>query len=181
MQIKIKGRNLLHTCRYSIMRLDLAHFTRSVAQPCRIEPLTTENIDARRTYSSFDARQRELIRNQPSRTQGWLFYVDEIEEPVSSMFALRRGAVDKFFKIRNIDVYLAMMYTPPEYRGRGYCRDMMTLVLKELRQDEIEFAHLAVRPNNLDAVKLYEKLGFEQIDVKRFARVLRYNIPYYTL
>ena len=181
MQIKIMGRNLVHTYRHVIMRVDLAEFTREVTRPCRIEPITLQNIDARRTNSSFDARQRALLRNQPSTTQGWLFWVEDQSEPVSSMFVLRRGGVDKFSKLREIDLYLAMMYTPHEYRGRGYCRDMMTLVLKELQVSGERYAYLAVLHDNAAALHLYESLGFERVAVKRFARVLRYNIPYHTL
>ncbi|MEW6723873.1 MAG: ribosomal protein S18-alanine N-acetyltransferase [Bacillota bacterium] len=48
----------------------------------------------------------------------------------------------------------------PEYRGRGYGEAMMRRLMEVARENGVERMTLEVRPSNLIARALYEKLGF---------------------
>ncbi len=47
-----------------------------------------------------------------------------------------------------------------EFRKKGYGKKMLEYVLKELKKEGCTSAELAVRVENLEAQKLYKKLGF---------------------
>ncbi len=50
--------------------------------------------------------------------------------------------------------------THPDFAGRGYARALVKIMMDEIRKrGDVPFLH--VRPNNLRAVGLYEKLGFK--------------------
>lgn len=55
--------------------------------------------------------------------------------------------------------YLAVA---PEYRGRGWGRQIMTAVEERLRASGCPKINLQVRADNLDAIHFYERIGFTQ-------------------
>jgi predicted GNAT family acetyltransferase len=55
---------------------------------------------------------------------------------------------------------ISAVCTRPDHRGRGYASSLVsTLIQKITKRDEIPFLH--VRTENVGAVRVYEKLGFE--------------------
>lgn len=50
-----------------------------------------------------------------------------------------------------------------EYQGKGYSKDIVTLMLNEIKKRNIKKVHLAVASNNTPAIKTYIKLGFKKI------------------
>lgn len=48
----------------------------------------------------------------------------------------------------------------PDYRGMGIGRLLVGKVLEECRKRGAEFVSLEVRPSNISAIRLYERLGF---------------------
>ncbi len=49
--------------------------------------------------------------------------------------------------------------THPDYRGRGYARSLMSILIREIRKRG-ETAFLHVKGDNVGAIRLYESLGF---------------------
>jgi len=65
--------------------------------------------------------------------------------------------------------------THPEHTGRGYARLLMTEIMRRVRsRGETPFLH--VREDNVRAIELYKRLGFEQ-RVRVHLAVLRKNSP----
>ena len=58
---------------------------------------------------------------------------------------------------------------------------MMRQLMSYLHNRGIDNATLAVALSNHSAIRAYEKAGFRTLCDKRFARVLRINIPYHAL
>ncbi|MGI9569810.1 MAG: GNAT family N-acetyltransferase, partial [Desulfobulbia bacterium] len=58
-------------------------------------------------------------------------------------------------------VQIGPVWTPPEYRNRGYARVLVALSLQKAREQGVEKAILFT--DNPAAVKVYEALGFERI------------------
>lgn len=55
----------------------------------------------------------------------------------------------------------------PTWQGRGYGRMLMDLVIETARGHGVESLFLEVRPSNTAALRLYQRLGFEGIALRR--------------
>src|SRR5690349_11644905 len=54
---------------------------------------------------------------------------------------------------------ISAVCTHPDYRGRGYASSLVSVLIERIaRRNEIPFLH--VRRENVDAIRVYEKLGF---------------------
>src|SRR5712664_4213450 len=55
---------------------------------------------------------------------------------------------------------ISAVCTHPDYRGRGYASSLVSILIQRIvKRDEIPF--LYVRTDNVDAIRVYEKLGFK--------------------
>jgi predicted GNAT family acetyltransferase len=55
---------------------------------------------------------------------------------------------------------ISAVCTHPDYRGRGYASSLVSILIQRItRRNEIPFLH--VRMENVDAIRVYEKLGFQ--------------------
>jgi [ribosomal protein S18]-alanine N-acetyltransferase len=54
-----------------------------------------------------------------------------------------------------------------EYRSLGFGRRLLEHLLKRAQASGVNEAFLEVRPSNLAAIRLYQRLGFEQIGIRR--------------
>ena len=61
---------------------------------------------------------------------------------------------------------LLLMAIHPDYQGRGLGYQLLEQSLQDLKNNPIQ-VFLEVRESNLGAIKLYEKTGFHQIDLRR--------------
>jgi predicted GNAT family acetyltransferase len=54
---------------------------------------------------------------------------------------------------------ISAVCTHPDYRGRGYASSLVSILIQRITgRNEIPFLH--VRTENVDAIRVYEKLGF---------------------
>jgi ribosomal-protein-alanine N-acetyltransferase len=54
----------------------------------------------------------------------------------------------------------------PDYRRLGIAEAVLQQVLSEVRREETKFVTLEVRPSNIAARTLYDKLGFDVLGIK---------------
>jgi ribosomal-protein-alanine N-acetyltransferase len=54
-----------------------------------------------------------------------------------------------------------------EFRGNGYGTRLMTLFLDEMKKRSVTEVTLEVRVDNMAAIGLYEKIGFERIAIRK--------------
>jgi ribosomal-protein-alanine N-acetyltransferase len=67
--------------------------------------------------------------------------------------------IRKQLQINNIAIH-------PDFRRMGIAEAVMHKVLSEIRMGEIELVTLEVRPSNIAARSLYNKLGFDVLGIK---------------
>ncbi|TDO91989.1 ribosomal protein S18 acetylase RimI-like enzyme [Halanaerobium saccharolyticum] len=60
------------------------------------------------------------------------------------------------------EMYLSKFYLKAEARGKGLSRKMLDFVIKAAKKENLDYISLNVNKNN-DAIKAYQKLGFEKI------------------
>ena len=70
--------------------------------------------------------------------------------------------------------YLSGLYNRPEYRGNGLMLDFVKHILEYHQQEDLA---LIVEVNNIRAIKLYKKLGFEIIETLP-PRIMGDNLPH---
>lgn len=69
-----------------------------------------------------------------------------------------------FFKLHVYNIHLSSFSIKEEYQGKGLGKYYLTKVLKELEMFPIKYITINVSVENLIALNLYRKLGFEEID-----------------
>jgi ribosomal-protein-alanine N-acetyltransferase len=61
------------------------------------------------------------------------------------------------------EIHITNLAVRPSLRRRGVARALLGHVLEGARRDRMELVFLEVRPTNVEAVTLYERLGFRVI------------------
>lgn len=61
------------------------------------------------------------------------------------------------------EIHITNLAVHPHHRRRGVARALLGLVLDEARAKNVELVFLEVRPTNVEALALYESLGFRVI------------------
>ena len=54
-----------------------------------------------------------------------------------------------------------------EYRKRGIGKGLFEAVFRYMRENGVETLNLEVREDNIPAIRLYEKLGFEKVGIRK--------------
>ena len=75
------------------------------------------------------------------------------------------GYYDIWFLFENVD--LAFIAVKKEYQHMGYGTLLMKDIMHKCIQKGIEFINLEVRKDDLKAVGLYRKFGFEDVNVRK--------------
>ena len=70
-----------------------------------------------------------------------------------------------YIEVRNIDgiVDIINVYTSPEYRRKGIASSLFKYLFEN---EDYSRIMLEVNENNLEAIRLYSKLGFNEISVR---------------
>ena len=97
----------------------------------------------------------------------------EIEnKPISNPYVIVFKPLEKvigyiiYWHIRN-EVQISNIAISPSYRQMGVGEGVLRKTLSEMRRKGAEFVFLEVRPSNLAARSLYEKLGFTMLGLRR--------------
>ena len=105
----------------------------------------------------------------------WKFssFKGEIENrPISNPYVIIYRPLEKiigyviYWHIRN-EVQISNIAISPDYRQLGVGEGVLRKVLQEMQHKGAEFVFLEVRPSNLAARRLYEKLGFTILGLRK--------------
>ena len=84
---------------------------------------------------------------------------------MSERIVVEQGFIE-FVQVGNFaDIYDVKVRA--EIRGQGYGSRLMELFLTEMRRRAVMIVTLEVRIDNLPAIRLYEKFGFEQVSIRK--------------
>lgn len=185
MGIRILGKNIIQIYHHHIMKLnylDIADIAESATPNRTLRPIDQtaigEELQQIGTNVTIANLTRLLLKNR-SLCEGFIFSV--AGRPVGTIWVMYQGANDIEYRIRRIKAYIFDVYINENYRGNGYAGEMICLLMKYLHERGINSSYLAVAKTNKSAIRAYKKVGFESIVDKKFARVLRVNIPYHEL
>ena len=64
--------------------------------------------------------------------------------------------------------YTEYIFVHPDWRGRAIARGLITRGLRHLKEHGLQEAHLEVKAQNQNALRLYQNLGFEVLSESRF-------------
>ena len=88
--------------------------------------------------------------------------------PISNPYVVVYRPLEKiiYWHIRN-EVQISNIAISPDYRQMGVGEGVLRKVLVEMCHKEAEFVFLEVRPSNLTARCLYEKIGFTILGLRK--------------
>lgn len=75
------------------------------------------------------------------------------------------GAIGGTVLVDHIDI--SIVITKKEYLGNGVASSLLNQLLSYCKKENIEKVFLEVRQSNIPAIKLYEKIGFEKISIRK--------------
>jgi ribosomal protein S18 acetylase RimI-like enzyme len=70
------------------------------------------------------------------------------------------------------DGYICGFGIKPEYRGRGYGRQVLSLTLKKLLSEQISTVLLEVAVKNENALSLYKSCGFNEVTAYDYYEII---------
>ena len=68
------------------------------------------------------------------------------------------------FKINDFDLFLSKIYILKDFRGKSFGKQAMDFVSKQAEVSECKTITLTVNKNNSNSIKVYEKIGFINIE-----------------
>jgi ribosomal-protein-alanine N-acetyltransferase len=124
-----------------------------------------------RTLDLVDLGAIETIE-QRSYPTPWsrAMFASELAKPTSICLGAFEGAdlVGYVINSRYVDAWHVMnVAVEPEHRGRGIATALLERLFALTRDDERRGYTLEVRVSNEDAIRLYEKLGFDSRGIRR--------------
>jgi len=97
----------------------------------------------------------------------------EIENrPISNPYVIVFKPLEKvigyviYWHIRN-EAQISNIAINPDYRGMGVGERVLRWVMQDIQRKGVEFVFLEVRPSNLCARHLYDKLGFTMLGLRK--------------
>ena len=94
-------------------------------------------------------------------------FESELAKPFARVLVLTDDETDSLcagyivYWVHAEEVSLLNITISPNWRGFGFARKLMTIMVNEAVRDEIPKVTLEVRPSNESAIRLYERLGFK--------------------
>lgn len=92
--------------------------------------------------------------------------------PISNPYVIVFKPLDKvigyviYWHIRN-EVQISNIAIAPDYRGLGVGQRVLRWVLQDIKNKGVEFVFLEVRPSNLTARHIYDRLGFTMLGLRK--------------
>lgn len=97
-------------------------------------------------------------------------FVYDLDNEVAELITLKDGDkligyFDIYYMFENVDI--GTIAVDKKYQGLGYGEKLLRNIIKRCIEKEVEFIHLEVRIDNMPAINLYEKLGFERLRIRK--------------
>ena len=132
--------------------------------------MTAVAVEVRR-LSLGDLDDVERIEKRAYRTP-WSrsMFASELAKPASICLGAFEGdrLVGYVINSRYVDAWHVMnVAVSPSHQGRGIATQLLEHLFEITRDDERRGYTLEVRISNTDAIRLYEKLGFERRGIRR--------------
>jgi len=122
------------------------------AYHARLDPAFTPSTEWRSTYAGYLAA---LVGRGDARV-----LVARAEERLVGFGVGRITLLPPFFADRRRG-FIQDVFTHPDYRRRGIALRLVETLLDWLREEQVGMVELTVATNNAEAIRLWERLGFQ--------------------
>ena len=176
----VLSRGAQHTESLFNMSRDLSHEIPSISERqdknIVIHPWRMESEGEQQMYVRV---RNECFPEQPTELSEWQYFMQSPMWSVGTTFAAFHdeqlvGNVAVFWNgVENQQTgrkigYTEYIFVHPNWRGKNIARELITRGLMYLKEHGLEEAHLEVKAQNQNALRLYQNLGFEVIRESRF-------------
>ena len=172
------GKRIVSVFEHYLMSIDYSD-TKKIKTSLKMECVTSKFdkiIDG--TYNSDLAKK--IVLDNKKLCEIFVFS-DTDDNIVGTLCVMYKGGNDIEYKIRNVKAFIYNVFTSEKFRGNGYAKEMICLLMQYLydkSDGKIQRAFLAVSTNNISAIKAYKKTGFKIRKKTSFVRIMKMNIPY---
>lgn len=115
------------------------------------------NADDMEAYAAASFNHQKLLAEL--QTPGADFYFAMLNGEVAGFIKLNTGEAQNEYKQDN-SLEIERLYVPAKYQNQRLGRQMLNFAFDEAAQKNVDFIWLGVWEHNLQAIKLYESLGF---------------------
>ena len=115
------------------------------------------NANDMEAYAAKSFTHQQLV--QECNTPGSRFYFATVDNLIAGLMKLNTGAAQNEFKDMN-SLEVERLYVLAAYQGRQIGRQMLEFALKWALSQRHEFMWLGVWEHNVNAIRLYERMGF---------------------
>ena len=183
MGIKLFGKNIAQVYTHHIMKIDYDAVHNKPECDYVLHKIDTDRIAE--TLAPIGttvtvSNLKRLISKNKNLCEGFIFG-EMGGYQIGTRWVMYKGADYPEYRIRDIDAYICDVFVNEQFRGRGYAGEMIRQLMEYLHEKGIDAAHLAVAKTNKSAIRAYEQTGFIPVSDKKFARILKINIPYHKL
>lgn len=160
-----------------VLSFSQQYFHTSIDEQLYIERAISYNDLIDGVYSK--KLQRKIWRKNVKYSRTYILKNEDTT--IGYVSIMMNGGKELLYEVKYSQAYIYNVYIKPEFRGKGYAKDMLLMVIKELHEEKIDEIIIAVLIDNIRALNTYIKVG--GIIVKRvmFLRVCRCNIPQRTI
>ena len=101
-------------------------------------------------------------------------YKQEFNPAEIQVVCLVGESVGRLRIVRGVEIYIGGMQILPEYRGKGIGTSILGNLIEESKQTS-KPVRLEVFHNNLPALSLYEKVGFQVVEENEQQKIMLYE------
>ena len=95
----------------------------------------------------------EAVKNQILQ-EGYEYYLIHSDENPVGYIGI---------KLKDDDLFLSKLYLLKEYRGKGFGSEALAFIVGRAGQLHVSSVSLTVNKNNVNSIRAYEKMGFQNL------------------
>ena len=177
--IMILGRNVYTYFHHVMISFDPEAGRKPDSLNC--QQITEENLNVCNFgYTSFK-KMRLYLRDQSQHIKAY-YFTNTKNEVIGYYWLFLKGAKELEYKVKSEDIaLLSDVFVVDKCRGNGYAEELVRHACMVASEQGKSAVYGAVRKNNENAFKAYKKVGYTIIREFRFIRVMKINIPYYSI
>jgi len=173
--VKIFGKNIVTYFNHIIMEISRENFVCDCEHNEFIVKEMNEDVLEDMKISEFGNLQARILKNKyPDKFCGLALYLGN--DICGYICGLRPMSREVQYQIKNCEFFVKYVFVYEEFRGKRIASKLFEELFKKLEENSLT---LAVRKNNISAIRAYNCLGGESVCEKKFLRVLKLNIPYH--
>lgn len=173
--VKILGRNIFTYFNHIIMEIRRERLVCDCEHKELIVKEMNEDVFEDMKTSEFGDLQARTLKNKyPDKFCGLALYSGN--DICGYICGLKPVSREAQYRIENCEFFVKFVFVYEQFRGERIASKLFEELFKNLEENSLT---LAVRKNNISAIKAYRRIGGESVFKKKFFRVLKLNIPYH--